>query len=373
MSRFLAYGVFIPSSLDEKVNTAGCSPEGQTTLKWAKVGSRWVKIGPDGKPVDPPKPPPPVEPAAPQKPDDTSGASYVVGGGYDTGPDDAPCGDSRAQTKFNPGISSSLANSTADSWETPPPTSDSCGDAGTPSSSSGSVQQMNQEKWCSSLASSGADEGPNCAQESPKRAAQGDLGANRETAADGGNERLLPTPAQFLERRASNVACQAGTHSAEDTAENHSEDGDGVARRDTGKSNIVLERGGGPSGPESDVKCVGERAPTKGSAARSTGSLSGAAKRKSKFKRSASGSSNSANSPRKGKAEKRVVETRDVACQWDGSEYLVLPMVPCAGVPAFCFDFFQGPSRIQGRVLDDSHVSASRRVPPGCQDFVFHQ
>lgn len=93
-------------------------------------------------------------------------------------------------------------------------------------------------------------------------------------------------------------------------------------------SNRKSGRGLGGGGTGSDVfgsgssaACVGERAPSKEGQAAARGGA-----RKGKLRRSGSGSINGANSPHnmaggnRKLVEEEEVETRDVACQWDGSE-----------------------------------------------------
>ncbi|CAM9372906.1 unnamed protein product [Pylaiella littoralis] len=50
MSRFLDYGVFVPSPTTNKDADSAPTATGQ----WARVGGKWLKVGPDGKPAVPP-------------------------------------------------------------------------------------------------------------------------------------------------------------------------------------------------------------------------------------------------------------------------------------------------------------------------------
>ncbi|CAM9798380.1 unnamed protein product, partial [Laminaria digitata] len=70
MSRFLEYGVFVPDKA--KGQSSSSSSTSQTTgpaaaaaaaaaaasFQWAQVGAKWIKIGPDGRPLAPDPPPP---------------------------------------------------------------------------------------------------------------------------------------------------------------------------------------------------------------------------------------------------------------------------------------------------------------------------
>lgn len=315
MSRFLAYGVFVPSTLEDGVKGTGDSPANMT-LRWKQVGSKWVKVGPDGQVVDPPKSlPAKEESTTPTLDIDSSKPFRVVEGNEDTGDyglskgprDDAKLGSSRA---------SYFANSTAGSWETPPPTSDSCNDDGTPCSSAGSTQLGSRGKWSSSVTGSGGDEDARSSGEGTE-GAEGDAQHSSELLENDANGAGRSWPSRQTANRPELTArITSGTHGKGDGEKNpFGEDDDALATSLGDLRCEARDANAGPSGTAGgDVKCVGERAPLRRSAAHGDGKRS-----KARIKRSASGS-NVGGSPRKSKPEKRVVETRDVACQWDGSE-----------------------------------------------------
>lgn len=116
----------------------------------------------------------------------------------------------------------------------------------------------------------------------------------------------------------------------------------------------------GVFGSSSSAACVGERAPDRDGKSRSKKKVEG-------HRRAGSGSSNAANSPREiaasragdaddDTAEVVPVETRDVACQWDGSEYLCHFFFRCSSLSKPCKQLSSNMTRRATRTRRQYHI-----------------
>lgn len=294
-TRFLEYGVFVPKdslAIENKTNDAD-----KQTFSWGRVGGKWVKIGADGKPMAPPKPPPPpLDSTISRDLESTSGRDYFPSKDYDSYR--KPTTDGTAKGRATAGRSTGSFTTMQGSWETPPLTSidsreynegeadengEDGGDGMTPSARTAGYGSNR------SLSSgSAADRDSN----------SGSIHSIRLDGA-GGTSTSTTKKSGFSDLYNSEDA--AAKTIGEDVA-----GAGGVASSGSGA-------GGGSGAAGDDAACVGERA-----------AAGGGSGKKSKHKRNGSGSSNTANSPRKDGSEKVAVETRDVACQWDGSECRLL-------------------------------------------------
>ena len=361
MSRFLEYGVFVPdpSSSKPKLN-----PTPPATGQWAQIGGKWFKVGPDGQPLVPtPKSFSQTSPAASK----SNGGSDVQGGGGsaadpfsqtegaevspanggggggggvweecrkdkggvgdvfgedEDGQQQGGCGDDDDDDN-SPTIPRTRSSSSAAGSAAPRPTTtsrtSSRGIFGSTASRSGSG-----EGGGASGGGNGNGEG-----EEEDETAGGGSGSGNGSSNSGGLTVAVDGGAAGAAGAGSKNAADARPTTMLTPGLSRSYSTDEIVGKFFGEDPGAAPRGGpgsGSSAPGSrgsgaggfeaagvdgGAACVGERA------------VPGAGKEgKKKLKRTGSGSSNTANSPvnRADQEEAEPVETRDVACQWDGSE-----------------------------------------------------
>lgn len=350
MSRFLEYGVFVPdskSSKDPNSNRRASSTTG-TTWQWAQVGAKWVKVGPDGQPLVPTPSASlsqtttavtgggnvPVEngsrSSVQQQGDpfsrtmgSTAGSASAVAAAEEVATAEGSSKKSSVEgssSDATTALPSSGSCATAGSWETPPTTNDSyeetdgcsprcrAGRGGLVrrgSSSGCSPRGLDPEEEEREKAERGggtssgghtfdiAGGGRRGGGGGGSREDDGNSAGDAESGSTGGGgslrsvsrEMFTPTPPGTSR----SYECGTGKFFGEEI-DGRGGTGDGGAGARVGGGS-VFESG-------SSVACVGERASAKG-----------------KPRRSGSGAS-----PHTLLEPAAAVETRDVACQWDGSE-----------------------------------------------------
>lgn len=339
MSRFLEYGVFVPSGEKAK-DTVASSAAAQPAFKWAKVGAKWCKVGADGQPID--VSPPTAAPSSPSSSTsrglsgESSSSSSGAGGagGDDAASDDnAEIQDGMGGPRSNGGGGSlfgangnGVGGAGRRSMD-----NDDAGDGDDNSSvDDGSARDAQQRprsrsKSSSVAPSSEADTlprqdglppgGPGGGLEGVRGGrvegeggedTRSEISGSARTGSRPNSEQLMLTPGMTR------------AYNKEGAVDNFFGEGDHCRGRSGERDELGAEDRGAFCS-SSDVACVGERAVEGGAAGGSDGG-------EERHKRTGSGSSNTANSPvpKKDGSEKLLVETRDVACQWDGSEYCII-------------------------------------------------
>lgn len=367
MSRFLEYGVFVPDP--SKENSESSSPP--STGQWAQVGGKWAKVGPDGQPLVPPTP----KSFSQTLPAGSSSSSSNGGEGGEGA--EVQGGGSSAADPFSQ--TAGAAGSGGGDWERRKQNKEGGlangdvyghegdGDDGgdDDDDSSPTIPRMRS----SSSAAGSAAPRPTGSASSRGRGIYGSNnssgeGGETEPGAGGGggggtggggstNSGGLTVAVDANNNKNNNsntlIDSAGGSSTAEQTEEgvaaarqramltpglskSYSTDeivgkffgedaaaaaaaGAGGAGGDGGGKAGSGDREGGELDFGASAACVGERAAAPGSSGK-----------KGKHSRTGSGSSNTANSPvnrTSGEKEEdsEPVETRDVACQWDGSEF----------------------------------------------------
>lgn len=303
MSRFLEYGVFVPPEQDKNVQAEAAS---KASFQWVKIGSKWIKVGADGKPLDGPKPL--QTEANSSRGLDSSQEHSVPSGsvGFDRKGVGAGLADETA-------VASGGSSATLGVLETPPPTSDSC-DEGSESPGARpagaarrrSTGQDRARSRRSLRAEDTAENGQDNVDGEGEGGHGGNVGGGSRRSSAGDSERSSVSSG----RKSGTSMLTPGlsrTYSREDVVDKFfggQEDPAGLEAAARGVRVVSGSR-------DDSAACVGERA---------TG------RRSKGLDRQGSGSSNPASSPRK--QEKAAADTRDVACQWDGSECSIGCTVP---------------------------------------------
>ncbi|CAM9472632.1 unnamed protein product, partial [Ectocarpus sp. 12 AP-2014] len=353
MSRFLDYGVFVPDPSSKQ----GLTQSSQAaTGQWAQVEGKWCKVGPDGKPLN-----------APSKSSFSQSSPINMGGGGEGGVDIDGGGSSAAepfsQTAGAMGEGTDWGHRKQEEGDDDDASADLHGDDddaglgedGDDGEASGSTTTI-LPKPSPSATAAGAAAPRATASSSRSRSVFNSQGGeddhedNEGAAAGGGGGGIGGSGNSggltvAVDEAASRTGSAGGIDSKSKTLPIAVEGGSasrpramltpGLSRSystdevvgkffgedaSAAASDMTATPGGGSGSGEgvgAGAACVGERAPS-GDKGEAKGG------KKAKHARSGSGSSNTANSPvaaRAGKeGESEPVETRDVACQWDGSE-----------------------------------------------------
>lgn len=333
---YLQYGVFVPRA---RVETPRKKEPGANSapFTWGQLNGRWTKIGADGKPLGVPKPLSPpssstnttLSTSTSRELDalDRGSSSGNSARNYGSSVDNLPTGDKILYPGKDGGVQGGRS---------PAPVTDARGAGGSRNERAGGVRadQDEEEDAATSTAAEGAGSlrPSNTWETSPPTSSEGDNETEenddkqeeQEDTEEHSSLHLLsdddlygdgaPVSAtQMLTpgvSRTYSIDKIGGKFFGEDI-------GTETNGSISGRSALEGEKeaGGGYGGIDTgDAACVGERAVENGEGRR------GSVGQRGKHKRMNSGSSNAANSPRKDDGEKVVVETRDVACQWDGSE-----------------------------------------------------
>lgn len=348
MSRFLEYGVFVPDPSKEKSSSSSPPATGQ----WARVGGKWCKVGPDGQPLVPPTPKSfsqtvPAggggggregveaqggEGAAADPFSRTEGAGgeaweqrrkqqkedglpMMTNGdiyGHD-GDDGADDDDDSSPTIPRTRSSSSAAGSAAPR----PPASAAAGSRGRGvyGSNNSGASSNDDDDAGGRGGGSANNSGGLTVDASSSSNGGGSTGTGAELDADGAAARQKAMLTPGLSRSYSTDEIVGKFFGGGDTAAAAAAASAAGGGGGSGKAGSV-GRGSGEfeSGFGANSACVGERAAAPGAGGVNSGGKHG---------RTGSGSSNTANSPvnkTSGAEDSEPVETRDVACQWDGSE-----------------------------------------------------
>lgn len=359
MSRFLEYGVFVPDPSSKQGPTQ--SSHGAATGQWAQVGGKWCKVGPDGKPLNAPSKPSFSQSSPVNMDGGGEGGADVDGGGSsaaepfsqtagamgDHGEDwghrkqeEGDDGDDAASADLygeddaglgEDGDDGEASGSTTTILPKPSPSPTTAGAAAprAPASSSRSRSVFNShgddddDDHDEGAAAGGGGGGSGGSGNSGGLTVAVDEAASGTGYAGGidSKSKTLPIAVEGGSASRPRAMLTPGLSRSYSTDEVvgkfFGEDASAAA------SDMTAAAGGGDGSGSGDgfgagAACVGERAPSGG-----MGEAKGG-KKAAKHARSGSGSSNTANSPvaaRPGKEEEsEPVETRDVACQWDGSE-----------------------------------------------------
>lgn len=320
----------MPAKSNEK-QSAAPNISGGVAFQWAKVGAKWVKVGADGQPFVPTptaassRPPPyPLD-------DDEHGEVERVTEDPLSRITDSSSSSKRDDQSSNcrvgtdaeaggftdgTGLPSSGSCATAGSWdrETPPPTSDE---------ETGTHRLPNNDGLQARFGGAGGGGESSSASRGPE---EDGAGGGRSVAGGSGGR---STGGLTVDANGDEKSAGVGGEQISRNPSRESMLTPGVSRTYS-KDDVVgkffgedaLARGGEPYGSGSSAACVGERAPPRGGDVRAAG-------RKGKPRRTGSGVS----SPHRSSEPAKVVETRDVSCQWDGSECVCV----CVFVFVMCF------------------------------------
>lgn len=311
MSRFLDYGIFVPgdkSAAQTRPSIPNSSAGKTTSGRWAQVGSKWVKVGPDGKPLDSScssvtqegntSRPGTAAPVAISSGGDQMISALIDPSAQTSEPTNDVAGKCHARGVGR--LGDNVYEKPEESWETPPTTASECNDEQNSSSYSGTSPNPTASGGMGkdSLGSTGTNavrgRDPYDEHEtwgigslsgeissemlSVKVVSEGEKDNN--TSPNVSASRSTPVLTPGLSR----------TYSKDEIT--HKFFGDDASGEQASDHRVSSASDASVGGPMSNAACVGERARSEGRGRKS-----------------------------RRKAEKAPVETRDVACQWDGSEW----------------------------------------------------
>lgn len=316
MSRFLDYGIFAPgdkSTAQRRSSIPNSSAGKASSGKWAQVGSKWVKVGPDGKPLDfsssansscssvtqeknisRPRTAAPVA--------ISSGGDQIISGIIDPSAQTGEPNNDAAGKYHARGVGrlgDNIYEKPEESWDTPPTTASECNDEQNGSSYSGTSpnptapEGMRKDSLRSTGANAAGDRNPYDEHEtwgvgSLVRESSSEMLTVKMANEDEKDNNTSPNVSASRSTPVLTPGLSRACSTDETTHKFFGDDTCGEARGEqTGSAS-----GAFLSGPMSNAACVGERARSEGRGRKS-----------------------------RRKAEKAPVETRDVACQWDGSEW----------------------------------------------------
>lgn len=315
MSRFLDYGIFVPGdkgTAQTRSSIPNSSAGNRSSGRWAQVGSKWIKVGPDGKPLDSSSSatscssvtqegnisrPRTAAPVA-----ISSGGDQIISGFIDpsaeTGkPNNDAAGKCHARDVRR--LGDNVYEKPEVSWDTPPTTASECNDEQNGSNCSGTSPnptvpgEMAKDSLCSTGTNAAGDRNPYDEHET-----WGTGSLVRESSSEmltvkvvSEGEKDNNTSPNVSASRSTPVLTPGLSRAYSKDEITHKFFGDDACGEARGER-AVSASDAFVSGPMSNAACVGERARSEG--------------RGRKGRR---------------KAEKTPVEMRDVACQWDGSEW----------------------------------------------------